>query len=333
MDHFKALRVHQADRGTTARIETIGLGDLSAGDVVVRVAYSSINYKDALAVTGKGRIMRKFPCVAGIDFSGIVERSQDPVYKPGDKVVVTGCNVGELMDGGFAEFARVPASALVALPGGLSLFEAMALGTAGFTAGLAMRRLLENHQRPALGPVAVTGPTGGVGAIAIQLLKKEKFTVAAITGKPAKAEKFLRDLGTDEIIDRGTLDPGSKPLESARWGGAVDNLGGETLAYLTRTVRPWGNIACIGLAQNAALNTTVMPLILRGVSLLGIWSVEPPQAWRLAVWERLATDWKPRGLDTLIAPRVVALEDVPRVAEEMIAGTITGRTVVHFAGG
>ncbi len=333
MDHFKALRVHQADRSTTARIDTIRLDDLSAGDVVVRVAYSSINYKDALAVTGKGKIMRSYPRVAGIDFSGVVESSQDPAYKSGDMVVVTGCNVGEVMDGGFAEFARVPGSALVPLPAGLSLFEAMALGTAGFTAGLAMRRLLENNQRPALGPIAVTGPTGGVGAIAIRLLKKEKFTVAAITGKPAKAEKFLRDVGADEIVDRGTLDLGGKPLESARWGGAVDNLGGDMLTYLTRTVRPWGNIACIGLAQSPVLNTTVIPLILRGVSLLGIWSVEPPRAWRLAVWERLASDWKPQGLDTLIAPRVIALEDVPRVAEEMIAGTITGRTVVRLAGG
>jgi NADPH2:quinone reductase len=333
MDQFKALRVHQGEQGPVARMDRIGIDDLSAGDVVVRVAYSCINYKDALAVSGKGRIMRAFPRTAGIDFSGTVERSDAAAFRKGDKVVVTGCNVGEIYDGGFAEFARVPASTLVPLPEGLSLFEAMALGTAGFTAGLALRRMLENHQAPELGPIAVTGPTGGVGAIVIQLLKRQGFTVAAITGKPVQAERFLRELGVDEIVDRNTLDLGRKPLESARWGGAVDNLGGDTLGYLTRTVRPWGNIACVGLAQSPALNSTVMPLILRGVSLLGIWSVEPPQAWRLDIWRHLASDWKPTALDTLIAPRLVDLDEVPELCDAQIAGSLTGRTVVRLAGG
>jgi NADPH2:quinone reductase len=332
MTPFKALRIHQADKATVARFDTIRIDDLSAGDVVIRVAYSSINYKDALAVSGKGRIVRGYPRVAGIDLSGVVESSSDPHYRPGDKVLVTGCNIGEALDGGYAEFARVPASAVVPLPAGLTLFEAMALGTAGFTAALALRRMLENHQAPEMGPIAITGPTGGVGSVAVQLFKRAGFQVSAITGKAGAGESYLRSLGADEVIDRRTLDMGSKPLESARWGGAVDNLGGDMLAYLCRTVRPWGNIACVGLAQAPTLNTTVMPLILRGVSLLGIHSVECPRPWRLAVWDRLGYEWKPRGLDTLIAPRVVPLEDVPRVCDELIAGTAIARTVVRVAG-
>ncbi|GAC1628495.1 MAG: MDR family oxidoreductase [Nevskia sp.] len=327
---FRALRIHQVEKKTEARLDTISLADLSPGQVVIRVAYSSINYKDALAVSGKGRIMRGYPKVAGIDLSGIVESSEVPDYKPGDKVLVTGCNIGEALDGGYSEYARVPAEAVVPLPAGLSLHEAMALGTAGYTAALALRRMLENHQTPDLGPIAVTGPTGGVGSIAISLFKRAGFQVAAITGKPG-SEDYLRELGADEIVDRNTLDLGSKPLEAARWGGAVDNLGGDTLAYLTRTVKPWGSIGAVGLAQAPTLNTTVIPFILRGVSLLGIYSVECPRSWRLGIWERLATDWKPRGLTTLIAPRLVTLDQIGAVAEQLVAGGGHGRTVVKIA--
>ena len=332
MNAFKALRVHQDGKAWVSRFDRITLDDLTPGDVVIRVAYSCINYKDALAVSGRGRITRGTPRVAGIDLSGTVESSADPHYKAGDRVLVTGCNIGESLDGGFAEFARVPATAVVPLPSGLDLFEAMALGTAGFTAAMALRRMLENHQTPELGPIAITGPTGGVGSIAIQLFKRAGFEVAAITGKAGSADHHLRKLGADQIIDRRTLDLGSKPLETAHWGGAVDNVGGDTLTYLTRTTRPWGNIGCVGLAQNHTLNTTVMPLILRGVSLLGIHSVECPRAWRLAIWDRLSYEWKPRGLDTLIAPRVVTLDEVPAVCNELIAGTAIGRTVVRLAG-
>lgn len=327
---FRALRIHQVEKKTEARLEQITLADLSPGQVVIRVAYSSINYKDALAVSGKGRIMRAYPKVAGIDLSGVVVSSEVSDYKPGDAVLVTGCNIGELLDGGFAEYARVPAEAVVPLPPGLSLHEAMALGTAGYTAALALRRMLENHQTPELGPIAVTGPTGGVGSIAIALFKRAGFQVAAITGKPG-AEAYLRALGADEIVDRNTLDVGSKPLETARWGGAVDNLGGDTLAYLTRTVKPWGSIGAIGLAQAPTLSTTVIPFILRGVSLLGIWSVECPRSWRLAIWDRLASDWKPDGLTSLIAPRVVGLEQIAEVANELVASQAQGRTVVRIA--
>ena len=332
MTSFKALRIHQIEKATQARFEQISLNDLTAGEVVIRVAYSGVNYKDALAVTGKGRIMKGFPKVAGIDLSGTVESSTDARYKAGDKVLVTGCNIGEALDGGYAELARVPAEAVVALPPGLSLKEVMAIGTAGFTAALALRRMLENHQAPAMGPIAVTGPTGGVGGVAIDLFQRVGFSVHAITGKAGVADDYLKSLGADAVVSRQSLDLGKKPLESATWGGAVDNLGGETLTWLTRTVKPWGNIASIGLAQSHELNTTVMPFILRGVSLLGIHSVECPRAWREELWQRLASDWKPRHLDKLVS-RVVTLEDLPKVCEEVVAGKIQGRTVVKIAGG
>jgi acrylyl-CoA reductase (NADPH) len=261
----------------------------------------------------------------------VVEVSADPAYRPGDRVLATGAGVGESLDGGLAERARLPAAALVPLPKGLSLLEAMALGTAGFTAALALRRMLENHQAPELGPIAVTGATGGVGGIALGLLKRAGFGTAAITGKP-DAASYLRELGADEVVARQSLTSAGKPLETAIWGGAVDNLGGDTLAYLTRTVRPWGNIACIGLAQSPTLNTTVMPLILRGVSLLGIHSVDVPRTWRLAVWEKLAGEWKPHDIERLIVRAIIGLEEVPHACEELLAGAARGRYVVRIGG-
>src|SRR5580698_9750525 len=291
MSNFKALRVHKTDSGLAARFESLTVNDLTPGNVLIRVAYSCLNYKDALAVTGKGAILRGLPKVPGIDLSGVVESSTDAALRPGSKVLVTGCGLGEGLDGGLAEFARVPAEAVVPLPPTLTLFEAMAFGTAGFTAALALTRMLENHQSPERGPIAVTGPTGGVGAIALGLLKRAGFATAAITGKKEESE-FLQRLGADEVVDRKTLDLGTKPMEKARWGGAVDSLGGDTLTYLTRTVQPLGNIACIGLAQSPALATTVLPFILRGVSLLGINSVEVPRTWRLDLWQKLAGEWK-----------------------------------------
>ncbi|WP_028080934.1 YhdH/YhfP family quinone oxidoreductase [Solimonas soli] len=332
MSAFTALRVHSPEKNRTeARFDSLQVDELSAGEVVIRVAWSGINYKDALAVTGKGRILKKFPLVPGIDLAGHVESSSDARYQPGDAVLVTGCNIGEVHDGGYAELARVKADSIIRKPAGLTLRETMALGTAGFTAAFALRRMLENHQAPAMGPIAVTGPTGGVGSVAIDLFKRAGFTVHAITGKAGKADDYLRRLGADEVISRQALDIGSKPLESARWAGAVDNLGGETLAMLTRTVKPWGNIASIGLAQSHELATTVMPFILRGVSILGIHSVECPRAWREDIWDKLSGEWRPRTLDRLVT-REVALRDVPAACEDLIAGTVTGRTLVRVSG-
>ena len=328
MNSFRALRIHQVDKSTAARLESISIADLTPGDVTIRVQWSGINYKDALAVTGKGRIMRAFPRVAGIDLAGVVEAGAGP-YQKGDKVLVTGCNIGELLDGGFSEYARVPQEAVIPLPASLSAQDAMAIGTAGFTAAFALKRMLENHQSPEMGPIAVTGPTGGVGSIAIDLFKRAGFTVHAVTGKADKAD-YLRALGADEVVSRQGVDLGSKPMEKGLWGGAVDNLGGPTLAWLTRTVKPWGNIASIGLAQSHELNTTVMPFILRGVSLLGIHSVECPRAWREEIWRKLGGEWAPRHLSR-IASRVITLDQVPAAAAELIAGTVTGRVLVKIA--
>lgn len=329
---FKALRVHQTTEGLAARFDTLSSEDLSPGEVLIRVAYSGINFKDALAVTGKGRVLRSYPRVAGIDLSGRVVSSSVPGFSPGQPVLVTGCLIGEAFDGGFAEYARVAADSVVPLPDGLSLAEAMAIGTAGFTAALALRRLLENHQTPEMGPIAITGPTGGVGSIAINLFKRAGFSVTALTGKKARSEDYLRKLGADEVIERQSLTLGTKPLENPLWGGAVDNLGGDTLAWLTRTVRPWGNIGSVGLAQSAGLQTTVIPFILRGVSLLGIHSVEMPRAWRLAIWERLASDWKPEHLMDTIVKDLISLDDVPAACEELMAAAVQGRYLVRIAG-
>ena len=325
---FKALRI-TTEGGHRARVETIALDDLTPGNVVIRVQWSGINYKDALAVTGKGRILRGACRTPGIDLAGAVVHSEDARYRAGDPVLVTGCNLGEALDGGYAEYARLPADALVPLPAGLSLREAMGLGTAGFTAALAVQRLRDNHQSPGMGKVIVTGPTGGVGSVALGLLKAQGFATVALTGKPGAGD-YLTAIGADEVLDRASLTLGSKPLEAAQWGGAVDNLGGDTLAWLTRTVKPWGNIACIGLAQGHTLNTTVMPFILRGVSLLGIHSVECPRDWRLALWQKLGSDWKPAALNSHIVNRTVTLDDLPAVCEGYIAGQVTGRTLVQL---
>lgn len=329
MSQFRALRVHQVEKTTESRLETISLDDLSPGEVVIDLHYSSLNFKDALAVSGKGRIMRSFPLTAGIDMAGVVESSRDDRFSAGDEVLVTGCNIGEQFDGGLAEKARVAADSVVRLPTGLSLKESMMLGTAGFTAGLAVRRMLENHQSPDMGPVAVTGPTGGVGSVAIQILSGLGYEVSAITGKPEAAADYLKALGAHEIIDRTTLDLGSKPMERAVWGGAVDNVGGDVLTYLTRTTKLWGNIASIGLAASHKLETTVMPFILRGVNLLGIHSVETPMPVRQAVWDRLASDWKPGKLG-MIASHETSLDGVKAACDEIMAGQVTGRYLVNI---
>ena len=247
MSTFRAFRVHEADGGYEGRLDEIGLDDLSEGDVTIRAAWSGINYKDALAVTGKGRIMRRFPMVAGVDVSGTVESSTDARFSPGDRVLVAGANMGEAFDGGYAERVRAPADAVVRVPEGLSLREAMALGTAGFTAALAIERMERNGQRPENGPVLVNGATGGVGSFAVDMLAARGYEVAAFTGK-AESAGWLESLGAVRVVLRDEVEMGTRPLERAEWAGAVDNVGGDHLAWLTRTVMPAGNIAAIGLA-------------------------------------------------------------------------------------
>ncbi len=330
MATFKAFRIHIEDNQTRAGFEQLTLDDLTEGEVVIRAAYSGINYKDALAATGKGRILRRQPLVGGIDVSGRVESSSDARFKPGDPVLVCGCNLSEELDGGYSERVRAPASAVVRLPEGLGLREAMAIGTAGLTAGMAVHRMLENHQSPDLGPVLVTGATGGVGSFAIDLLAGQGFEVVAFTGK-TEQEAYLRELGAARLVSRHEVQMGTKPLERAEWGGAVDNVGGDTLGWLTRTVRPLGNIASIGLAGGYKLETTVMPFILRGVSLLGINSVLPPFELRQHVWKRLTTDLAPRHLER-IANRTIEFDELPQAFDAYVEGSVTGRTVVRIAG-
>jgi acrylyl-CoA reductase (NADPH) len=327
---FRALRIHQERGATRAVLEELTLADLTPGEVVIETRYSGVNYKDALAATGRGRILRRTPLVGGIDVAGVVAESRDPRFREGDAVLVSGCGLGEDHDGGFAERVRVPAEWIVPLPEGMSAFDAMAIGTAGFTAALAIERLEQNGQRPDHGPVVITGATGGVGSLAIDLLSGRGYAVTALTGKP-HAGVYLKGLGARELLDRHGLTLGERPLESAQWAAAVDNVGGAVLAWLTRTVKPWGAIACIGMAGGVELHTTVMPFILRGVSLLGISSANCPKATRWRLWERLASDLRPVHLDAIVS-ETIGLDGLPGVFENLLSRRHTGRTVVRIGG-
>jgi len=329
MNRFKAFRIHSDGGRIAARFEPLTLDELSPGEVVIRVTHSDINYKDALAATGAGKILRRYPLVGGIDLAGVVESSTDPSYPAGTAVLVTGCGLSETHDGGYAQFARVPAEWVIPMPPGLDAATAMALGTAGFTAALAIHRMEQNGQLPAAGPIVVTGASGGVGSIAIDMLSARGYRVVAVSGK-ADAVPYLKELGASEVLARQDIDFGSRPLETARFAGAIDNLGGDTLAWLTRTVDYWGNIASIGLASGPQLTTTVMPFILRGVALLGINSSATRREWRLAVWQRIATDLRPRHLSRIVT-RTIAFDELPEAFAPYIDGRVTGRTVVRIA--
>ena len=329
MDDFKAYRLEQTDDGVSAAFARLTLDDLTEGDVVIRVTHSTINYKDALAATGTARILRRSPLVGGIDLAGYVERAADPELDPGTPVVVNGCGLSETRDGGYAEYARVPAEAVVPLPAGIGPAAAMQIGTAGFTAALAVHRMEQNGQLPDLGPVVVTGATGGVGSLAIDMLDARGYEVAALTGK-ADAHDYLQRIGAGEVLLREDVDFGSRPLEKTRWAGAIDNVGGEALTWLTRTVGYGGNIACVGNAADIRLDTTVLPFILRAVCLLGINSVETPRDLRLATWRRLGADLKPRHLDS-IASRVIGFDELPDAFQAYVRGEVTGRAVVAIA--
>jgi NADPH2:quinone reductase len=328
MTTFRAFRIHEVDRKIVARFDQVTLDDLSAGDVVVRVSCSDINYKDALAATGAGRILRKYPLVGGIDLAGEVVSSSDARYAPGQKVLVTGCGLSETHDGGYAEFARVKGDWVIPLPPGLTELDSMKLGTAGFTAALVVHQMERNGQQPANGPVVVTGAAGGVGSLAINMLAGRGYEVVAVSGK-REAEPYLREIGAARVLLRQDIDLGSKPMEKALWAGAVDNLGGPVLTWLTRTVDQWGNIASIGLAGGHELSTTVMPFILRGVNLLGINSVLTPRDVRLAVWQRIATDLRPAKLDR-ICTKEIGFDELPAQFDDYIQGRVTGRTVVRI---
>ncbi len=325
---FRSFRIHEENEQITSRFESITLDDLGAGDVVIKVRYSTINYKDALAATGAGKILRKYPLVGGIDLAGEVITTNDARYRVGDKVLVTGCELSETHDGGYAEYARVKGDWVVPIPDSLDEFKAMGLGTAGFTAALAIHRMEQNGQKPANGPVVVTGATGGVGSVAINMLSARGYDVVAVSGKP-EAAGFLRSLGAKQLLLRQEIVIGSRPLEAARWAGAIDSVGGEILSWLTRTIGFWGNVASVGLVGGAEFRTTVMPFILRGVNLLGINSSATPRELRLEVWKRIGTDLLPPGLEQIVT-RTVRFEELSETFEDYLKGKVVGRTVVEI---
>jgi putative YhdH/YhfP family quinone oxidoreductase len=323
---FRAYRVHNDDEGYRGGVESVSLDDLSDGDVTVRVSYSGINYKDALAGTGKSKIMRSYPMVGGIDVAGTVISSGSERFAPGDEVLVTGAGLSETRDGGYAEYLRLDSNWVIPLPQGLSALEAMTIGTAGFTAALSLHRMEISGQHPEQGPIVVTGATGGVGSVAIDILANAGYEVHAISGKE---EHFgwLAALGAEECISRHELEWSGKPLDSARWAGAIDCVGGDMLAGICAAIKPWGNVAACGLAGGIGLKTTVMPFIIRGVSLIGIDSPLCPYPIREAVWAKLAGAWKPRQLD-LIRNGVVGLDDLNGIFGAMLEGNSLGRIVV-----
>ncbi len=324
---FKAYRVDSAEGRTSGKIVTLEMGDLPPGDVLIKAEYSSVNYKDALAATGAGKIMRHLPLTGGIDVAGSVQESTDARFKPGEPVLVTGYDLGVAHDGGYARYVRVPADWVVHRPAGMNAREAMAIGTAGFTAALSVIRLEQNGLRPENGPVVVTGATGGVGSLAVEFLAGLGYAVTAVTGK-ADQTGYLRELGASDILLRGALDLGSRPLEKALWAGAVDPVGGAMLAWLTRTMQQHGSIASSGLTGGIELHTTVMPFILRGVNLLGIDSVLCPMPLRQQVWHRLVTDLRPRHWNAII--HEVTLEQLDGVFAKLMKGESAGRTIVKL---
>jgi NADPH2:quinone reductase len=331
MDKFRAFRIDEQDGKIVAGFQELVVDDLTEGNVVVRVTHSTINYKDALAATGKGRILRRYPLNGGIDLAGVVVSSEDAEFQPGTNVLVNGCGLSETVDGGYSEYARIDSQSLVEVPEGMSCAEAMQIGPAGYTAALAIHRMEQNGQSPDQGPVVVTGATGGVGSIAIDMLAGRGYEVAAVTGKSSE-EEYLRVIGAQRILLRDEIDFGKRPMEKAQWAGAIDNLGGDYLVWLTRTMKYGGNIASIGLAASHELNTTVMPFILRAVCLLGINSVETPRDLRRAVWQRIGGDLKPQHLDT-IGNRTISFDELPDAFQAYIDGTITGRTIVQVSDG
>ncbi|GAC1407603.1 MAG: acryloyl-CoA reductase [Ktedonobacteraceae bacterium] len=325
---FKAFVVNKNSDGFTSGLKELSQSDLPAGEVLVKVAYSSVNYKDGLASIPEGKIVRSYPFVPGIDLSGTVVESSDARFKAGDEIITTSYDLGVAHYGGFSEYARVKAEWVVPLPKGLTLQEAMAFGTAGFTAALSVHQLQLNGLKSANGPVLVTGATGGVGSIGISILKKLGYTIAASTGK-VEEHNYLKSLGVSEILGRDeTSAESNRPLEKERWAGSIDAVGGSTLAYLLRTTKTGGSVASCGNTGGINLTTTVFPFILRGVNLLGIDSATCPMELRRQLWEQLATEYKPAGLLDSISNEV-SLDDLPQTLKTILKGGTRGRTIVR----
>jgi len=327
MNPFKSLRVFDENGKVTSRVVEAALSELSAGEVVFQTAYSSVNYKDALAATGTGKIIRSFPRIAGIDATGTVISSADARFKAGDEVICTSYEFGVGHDGGFSQVCRVPADWVVPLPPGLTLFDAAALGVAGYTAGLAVELLELNGMAPDNGKVLVNGATGGVATVAMDMLAGLGYHVVAVTGKDAEHD-YLRKIGAKEVLSRHTLEMGARPLEKALWAAAFDSVGGESLAWLTRTMQPGGLIASFGNAGGIEFKTTVLPFILRGVRLIGVNSGDTPMPLRRRIWGRLAADLKPRHFGDIA--HIISLDDLPGYFDSMLKGRIRGRAVVKL---
>ena len=322
------LRVHKIEKVTETRLEQVDVAEIGSGEVLIKVEYSSLNYKDALAVTGQSPIVRKFPLVAGIDLAGEVVESTDAEFKPGDKVLANGSGLGEELDGGYSEYARLPAALTIHLPESLSTKDAMTLGTAGFTAALALYRMEVNGQNPALGPIVVTGASGGVGSFAVNILSQKGYQVIAVSGREEQHQRLF-DLGASEVVTAEQLALSNSPLQAVKYGGAIDNIGGELLAQLIASTHLWGNVASIGLAAGSDLNTAVFPFILRGVSLLGVSSANCPMELRRALWERLGDDLKPGKIEQIVTNEISLSEVVP-TASQLLARACYGRTVVKI---
>jgi acrylyl-CoA reductase (NADPH) len=325
---FKAFRISQADNKISGAIVETTLDELTPGDVVIKAEYSSVNYKDALAATGAAKILKRVPLIGGIDVAGTVVSSTDARFCEGDRVLVTGYDLGVANDGGYAAYVRVPADWIVKLPASLTTFDAMALGTAGFTAALSLIRLEQNGLRTGAGPVIVTGATGGVGSVAVSILAGLGYEVTAVTGKDSEHE-YLKSLGAKTVMPRAAIEKSTRPIEKATWAGAVDPVGGDTLAWLTKTMNYGASIANSGLTGGVEVHTTVIPFILRGVNLLGIDSVMCPMPLRLEVWQRLASDMKPRMLKSIA--REIPLSGLPTAFETLAKGAAKGRFVVNVA--
>lgn len=324
--HFRAFRIHADVPFGSGRLEHMERAELDAGEVVVRVRFAGVNYKDALTAMGRARLARKFPLVGGTDLSGIVESSDDARFRPGDEILIHSFGLGSHHDGGFAAFGRFPADWIFALPRGLTLLEAATLGVAGHSVGVAIELMERNGLAPDGGKVLVNGATGGVGSIAIDVLSKLGYHVVALTGKIGEAE-YLRSLGAAEVLDRNALQHGAKPLEEETWAGAVDSVGGEQLEWLARTMKRDGVIAAVGNAGGNEFRGNVLPFILRGIRLLGV-NVNNPVETKLRIWRRLASDLKPRQLARIA--RRIPLDALPRAFDDLLAARVRGRQVVDF---
>lgn len=328
MKTFPAFRIYSDQQNMHAGIEQLSVDDLSEGDVLIRVNYSSVNYKDALAGTGKVQILRRSPLVGGIDLAGEVVESASGDFSQGDQVIVNGSGLSEVHDGGYAEFARVPADWVVPLPTGLTLAQAMIIGTAGFTAALSIHLLQQNNQQVDDGPIVVTGASGGVGSFSIDLLHKLGYETIAVTGSE-DSHDYLYKLGASKVVAREKIQIGDGVLEKTRWAGAIDNVGGDTLSALVRASMPWGNVVSVGVAGGVKFELSAMPFIIRGVNLLGVSSSNCPQPLRKKIWDRLGDDLHPEHIAKIKA-QTIKLEDLPKIFEKLLSNEIRGRVLVEI---